>query len=293
MSQQTRLEVVVPRFLEWMERVPTAAHLAALSEDEVLAMWAGLGYYNRARNLHRLAKEVALAGWPSSFEGLKALPGVGDYTAAAVASLAFGESVAAIDGNVERVLSRVFALDGDLRQGEGKRHLRRAAEVWIEGHPAGLVNEATMELGARVCLPRNPKCETCPLATGCRAFLTDSVARFPQARARPETVEVRESVLVLRGYRGTLLRRSGSDELLSGHWTLPRAMDVTDSVQEFCEPCGSVKHAITHHRIVWEVLAGEYEGDVEGLKWCPVEELPARIVSSLPRKALAKAGIGW
>lgn len=292
MSQQTRLEVVVPRFLRWMETVPTAAHLANLSEIEVLAMWAGLGYYNRARNLHRLAKQVAGTGWPTDFIGLKALPGVGDYTAAAVASLAFGAAVAAVDGNVERVLSRIHGIEGDLRTGNGRKTLREAADAWILHEHAGAVNESTMELGAQICLPRTPRCVQCPCAGTCHAHLTRTVERFPQPRARKETVEVVDRVVVAKGAGGVLLRRAGSDELLAGHWTLPRlGLDLTESVIDGLEPCGAVRHAITHHRILWEVLEGTAQGEIPGLAWVRERDLPQHIVSSLPRKALAKAGL--
>lgn len=292
MSQQTRLEVVVPRFLRWMETVPTAAHLALLPEDDVLAMWAGLGYYNRARNLHRLAKRVAESGWPETFEGLKALPGVGDYTAAAVASLAFGQDVAAVDGNVERVLSRIHAIEGDLRTGNGKKALREAARAWVSQGKAGAVNESTMELGARVCLPRNPRCGLCPCAAECRAHLTGTVESFPQPRARKDAVEVVDRVVVVRGSGAVLLRRAGSDELLAGHWTLPRlGPDLTEAALADLEPCGTVRHAITHHRILWEVLEGSLTGEQAGLSWVLEADLPKRIVSSLPRKALIMVGI--
>jgi len=294
MSQQTRLEVVVPRFLRWMEVVPTASHLAALPEIEVLAMWAGLGYYNRARNLHRLAKQVAVTGWPTTFAGLKALPGVGDYTAAAVASLAFGETVAAVDGNVERVLSRIHGIEGDLRTGRGRKVLREAADAWVSQGHSGAINESTMELGARICLPRTPRCGQCPCAGTCHALLTGSVERFPQPRAKKAAVEVLDRVAVVRGAKGVLLRRAGSDELLAGHWTLPRlGLDLTESVIEGLEPCGTVRHAITHHRILWEVLEGEFAGELAGLTWISEGDLPLHIVSSLPRKALAKAGIDF
>jgi A/G-specific adenine glycosylase len=294
MSQQTRLEVVVPRFLRWMEIVPSAQGLAALPEDEVLSLWAGLGYYNRARNLHRLARQVSDRGWPQDFLELKELPGVGDYTAAAIASLCHGERVAAVDGNVERVLARIHRIEGDLRTGAGKRAVREAAAAWVAQEPAGMVNEATMELGALVCVPRRPRCQACPCAPSCAAHLTGSVEHFPQVRRRAATVEVVARVAAVRGPRGILLRQAGEDELLAGHWTLPRlGIDLTESDLADPFPCGTVRHAITHHRIVWEVMKGSSERAFPGICWVPEAELPARIVSSLPRKALVRAGIGF
>ncbi|MEN9354876.1 MAG: A/G-specific adenine glycosylase [Fibrobacterota bacterium] len=294
MSQQTRLEVVVPRFLEWMMAVPTPAHLAVLSEDAVLSMWAGLGYYNRARNLQALARRVTVDGWPETVTGLKALPGVGDYTAAAVASLCFRVRVPAVDGNVERVLSRIHSIEGDLRAGNGKRRVLAAAVQWVSEGNAGAFNEATMELGARVCTPRNPRCPECPCRHSCSACLTGTVEQFPRPRVRAGTVDLLAKVAVMRGPKGILLRRAGVDELLVGHWTLPRiGVDLAESVMDRMSLCGTVRHSITHHRIAWEIFEGEDALDLPDLTWVSEAELPRRIVSSLPRKALAKAGIRW
>jgi A/G-specific adenine glycosylase len=298
MSQQTRLEVVERRFLEWMDSVPTPDALAAKSGDEVLALWAGLGYYARARNLHALAKLVASSGWPMDSVGLAKLPGVGPYTAAAVASLCFGESVAAVDGNVERVLSRVALLAGDLRKGSGKTALAGLADDWISSGHAGIINEATMELGARVCVPRQPKCHICPLAQMCQANRFGVQAQYPERRVRPATVDVSDEILVVTDSRcAILLRMAGPDELLSGLWTLPRLADhicgiLTEIVKIDPEPMsGSVRHAITNHRIRWNLWTASAVGPApEGFVWAFGDDLDSKVVSSLPRKALELAG---
>lgn len=294
MSQQTRLDVVVPRYLEWIHRWPTPADLAGATEAEVLAAWAGLGYYSRARNLHRAAKELAKSGWPADAAGMRNLPGIGPYTAAAVASLAFGQSVAMVDGNVLRVLARIFAIDGDLRTGKGARTLQCAAEAWIAGHDAAEVNEATMEVGALVCTPRAPSCGSCPLSGICRATLDGDPARFPAPLSRRETVELRATIAVVVDTDRILLRRAGPSELLAGHWTLPEEGMLPAGWFRSQLDASPVRHAITHHRIHWTVRRGvpaDSGSPPSGMEWCTIAELPIRLVSSLPRKALANAGI--
>lgn len=294
MSQQTRLEVVVPRFHEWIARWPTPEAMAEASEEEVLAAWAGLGYYSRARNLHRTARQLRSSGWPSDAATLRKLPGVGSYTAAAVASLAFGQAVAMVDGNVIRVLSRVHALGGDSRTGPGARLLQQAADAWILGGDAAEVNEATMELGALVCTPRSPDCGSCPLSVLCRAARDGEPTKFPSPRARRETVELRATIAVVVQADRILLRRAGPKELLAGHWTLPEAETLPPGWFVPEREVGLLRHAITHHRIVWDVRRGSGKSAEapEGTCWAAIGEMGSLLVSSLPRKALALAGIG-
>lgn len=293
MSQQTRLEVVAPRVRIWLERWPDAASLAEASEEEVLSAWAGLGYYSRARNLLRAARAIARDGWPRDARALERLPGVGPYTAAAVACLAFGEQVPMVDGNVLRVLSRVHALDGDLRSGRGAKRLAVFAEEWIEGGDAGLVNEATMELGALACVPRAPRCGACPLVGICRAVARGEPERYPAARSRRAPVDIEARVVVATRGGDVLLRRAGAEELLRGHWTLPEMETCPPGFLRDVVEVGSVRHAITHHRIRWTVATATARraAPPAGMEWCPSALLATRLVSSLPRKALAMAGI--
>ncbi len=290
MSQQTRLDVVVPRFLEWMRQFPSPSDLAAASEDDVLAAWAGLGYYSRARNLHKAAKAVASSGWPSEHAGFLALPGVGPYTAAALASLCRGERVAMVDGNVLRVLSRRFAMGGDLRTGSGKRSLEEAADAWISRGDAGEINEATMELGALVCLPRAPKCGICPLADFCKACASGEPERFPARKARRETVDLVREVAVVSWRGAVLLRPSRPDELLRGLLVPPDVSEFPAST--VFDRRGEVRHAITHHKVLWKVHRVALDDFCLPVGWVavPRTELHARVVSSLVRKALALAG---
>ena len=291
MSQQTRLEVVVPRFLEWMRQFPTAVDLARAPEQAVLAAWAGLGYYSRARNLHRAAKAVAEEGWPSEHAGFLALPGVGPYTAAALASLCLGEQVPMVDGNVLRVLARFHAQGQDLRAGAGKRTLERLAQAWVSGADAGEINEATMELGALVCTPRSPRCEICPLSDSCRANLRGEPESYPAKKARIPVVELERDVVVVLSEGCVHLRPTRPSELLRGLLVPPDLAEMPGVTR--IDACGEVRHAITHHKVLWRVHLAKVEAFRPPAEWVAVAktELPAKVVSSLVRKVLEKAGV--
>ena len=220
MLQQTRVGTVAPYYRRWMERFPDVVTLADADQDDVLRLWSGLGYYARARNAHRSARMVRDSHrgvFPSTAAQLRSLPGVGPYTAAAVASIAFGEAAPAVDGNVRRVVARLFDLpDPSLAEARD-----RVAGLIDTARP-GDFNEAMMELGATVCRPRSPSCGTCPLAAGCRARIAGTVAKRP-ARRRRGPLPVRAwGVLVAVSPGGrTLLVRRPPDGLLGGMWEFP------------------------------------------------------------------------
>ncbi len=223
MLQQTRVDAVLPYYRAWMERFPDVGALAAAPLDDVLKAWEGLGYYSRARNLHRAARLVRdqLGGTiPATFEGLRGLPGVGEYTAGAVASIAFGERVPAVDGNVRRVLARL------LDEAEPTPALLRAqAGALMEPDRPGDSNQALMELGATVCTPRAPGCDRCPVADDCAARRAGTVLERPRPRRRPPVPEVEVGVAVVirarRSARQLLLVRRPTDGLLGGLWEMP------------------------------------------------------------------------
>jgi A/G-specific adenine glycosylase len=222
MLQQTRVEVVLPYYERFLARFPTVEALAAAPLEEVLALWSGLGYYRRARQLHAAAQQIAAAGFPRTVEGLRALPGIGDYTAAAVASMAFGVAAPVLDGNVERVLARWLALAGDPKASGPRRELRAAAASLLDPARPGDSNQALMELGAVLCTPRRPKCLLCPIAGGCRAAAEGDPERYPAARAKREAEKRRLVVAVVEDGQGVLLfRRPDDSELLAGTWELP------------------------------------------------------------------------
>ena len=223
MLQQTRVEVAAPYFRRFLARFPTVEALADAGIDEVLGLWSGLGYYRRARQLHAAARRVAAGGgFPRTAAGLSELPGVGGYTAAAVASIAFGEHVPALDGNVERVLARRLALDGDPKRAAARRALAAAALDLLDPERPGDANQALMELGATVCTPRRPACPRCPLAPGCAARAAGDPERWPPPRRRRTVERRRLGVAVVSANGRTLLfRRPDDSPLLAGTWELP------------------------------------------------------------------------
>lgn len=310
MLQQTQVSTVIAYFNRWMERFPDVASLAAAQEADVLEAWAGLGYYSRARNVLATAREVAAMGgrFPSTREGLLALKGIGEYTAGAIASLAFDRPEPILDGNLVRVFSRLYAMDFLPDDKDGKAAYWDRARAWAEAHKPGLVNEALMELGALVCAPRNPLCGECPLAASCEARASGSQSELPPAKARKQSVDVEGyAVAAYRsGDRGTevLLYTPGKEERLAGLLTFPffPAADLV-TLREAWKRClpgmgGAVlrprptvvTHGITHHRYrlrLADVRLGTREGVAAlppGYAWAPVEGLEKSLVSSLPLK---------
>jgi A/G-specific adenine glycosylase len=226
MLQQTRVAVVVDYFNRFTARFPDVASLAAASEDDVLSLWSGLGYYSRGRNLHRAARVVVDehgGSFPATRDGLRALPGVGDYTSAAIASLAFGESVAVVDGNVHRVLMRLCADDTpiDTPAGLAKTTARATGLVRSAPRPAA-VNEGLMELGALVCTPRSPTCGACPWRRSCRAHALGEPERYPVKAKKTARKALRVACVVLVDDGGRLwLERRASRGLFGGLWEPP------------------------------------------------------------------------
>ena len=224
MLQQTRVESALPYYERFLARFPTVRDLAEAELEDVLAQWSGLGYYRRARQLHAAAQQVVATGgrFPTTVEGLLELPGIGAYTAAAVASIAFGVAVPVLDGNVERVLCRLLALEGDPRTVPARRRLLAAAAALLDPGRPGDSNQAMMELGATLCSPKAPKCLLCPLRPDCRAAAASEPERYPAPRRRRETERVEVAMVVVEDERGALLfRRPEGSALLAGTWELP------------------------------------------------------------------------
>ncbi len=220
MAQQTTLDVVVPRWERFRARFPTVEALARAKECDVLAEWSGLGYYARARNLHRAARAVAAAGaFPRTLEGWRALPGVGAYTAAAVASIAYGIPEPVVDGNVVRVLCRLKALKLDPKTSATLARVRAVARPLVPARNPGDFNQALMEIGALVCTPRAPRCGACPLRSSCRAAAGGTPEAFPRAAARvsPRTIHL-VGAIVERGKKILLVE---DQEMVAGHLVPP------------------------------------------------------------------------
>lgn len=220
MLQQTRVDTVRPYYERWMERFPTVGSLAEADLDEVLTHWQGLGYYSRARNLHRavrLVRERFAGEVPSDLAELRSLPGIGEYTAGAVASIAHGVPTAAVDGNVRRVLARLWGLEYP-----GVAEIRRLATALVPADRPGDFNQALMELGATVCTPRSPDCGACPVADRCRARAQGAQERWPRSRTRgPVPEETVDSVVLVRDDGAMLLVRRPVDGFLGGMWEFP------------------------------------------------------------------------
>ncbi|MGD0610127.1 MAG: A/G-specific adenine glycosylase [Anaerolineales bacterium] len=268
MLQQTRVETVIPYYERWMKRFPDIATLAQASEREVLSTWEGLGYYSRARNLHRAARQVLdeFGGeLPHDISGLRALPGIGRYTAGAIASIAFNLDAATLDGNVRRVFARVFDLAVPADSSAGAAALWALVEQHLPAGRAGDYNQALMDLGATVCLPRNPACPLCPLRGLCKARAGGFQNQRPLLKPRPAVPHYTVTAAVLLRNGKALLAKRPSPGLLGGLWEFPGGkVEARETLAECLEreiqeelgarirvgqSLGVFRHAYTHFRI--------------------------------------------
>lgn len=243
MLQQTRVEVVVPAYRRFLRAFPTLGKLAAASEDDVLSLWSGLGYYSRARALHRAARRLVDGGarsFPRDYAAARALPGVGPYTAAAVLSIAYGLPHAAVDANVARVLSRLDCLPRP--DGRGEPHLSLARKLLDRQRP-GDWNQALMELGETLCLPKAPRCGQCPIGDQCGAFASHRVHRLPPPRARRRVERIDLTVAVIRDGDGRLLLERGRFPFLPHLWLPPIEIGAPRNGHR---PAGMLRHTILH-----------------------------------------------
>lgn len=223
MLQQTRVEAVIPYYHRFLDAFPDFPSLAAAPEDRVLRLWEGLGYYSRARNLHAAAKVVveSLGGrLPETVDGLRRLPGIGAYTAGAVASIAFGRQAALVDGNVSRVLARLFVVDDPIDGTPGRKRIWELAEALVPVREPGLFNQALMELGACVCLPKVPRCAGCPVRGACGAYRAGKTGAYP-VRAGKGPVPHKEVVCGVLVRRGRVLLGKRAAGMLRGLWEFP------------------------------------------------------------------------
>jgi A/G-specific adenine glycosylase len=267
MLQQTRVATVIPYWQRWMTKFPTVAALADAPLDDVLAAWAGLGYYSRARNLHAGAQAVGArfgGALPGSAAALREVPGIGPYTAGAIASIAFGERAPLVDGNVARVLARVFAIDADIKSSAGSKALWAAAGELMVALPAtsapGDLNQGLMELGATICSPSQPRCLACPLARDCEAARTGRQDELPVVAARKKASElplIERTMMWLEDAGEIALVRRIPDGLFGGLWELPpldaaAALGVTPDRT----PVAFHDQTLTHRRLRISVVRG-------------------------------------
>jgi A/G-specific adenine glycosylase len=295
MSQQTRIDTVVPYFQRWMERFPDVHSLADAPVDDVLKLWEGLGYYSRARNLHsaaRVVRERHGGALPSTSSELRDLPGVGDYTAGAVSSIAFGEAAPAVDGNVRRVLARLLN-EAD----PSPSRLRSAAQQLVPPQRPGDFNQALMELGATVCTPRSPRCGTCPIAPHCAARRLGTQHEVPARRRRQPIPTYDIATVVLRSAERMLLLRRPPTGLLAGMWHFPGAEvpvaadagsaarrlagDIAGTDPGSPHALGAVEHTFSHRREIYHAFSFRVAGEqvdaahpavVHGTAWVGADE---------------------
>lgn len=298
MLQQTQVVTVVPYYESFLEVFPRVERLAAAELGRVLKVWEGLGYYARARNLHRAAGMVCEThdgSIPNDLKAFRALPGVGDYICAAVLSIAFGAPLAAVDGNVKRVLSRLFLIDAPVNRSSGAGAYSEAAEKLLDRARPGTFNQATMELGALVCRPARPACGQCPLARHCGAFRSGAQAEFPRRAKKAAPPEYRVVVGVVEHDGRVLITQRAAEGLLGGLWEFPGGKVRTGETargaceRELREEVGlsvevtdhiaRVKHAYTHFKVDMDVFRCRYRGGEVVLdgpadyRWVAVDDL--------------------
>jgi A/G-specific adenine glycosylase len=320
MLQQTQVRTVIPYWERWMKTLPDVRALARSDEAMVLKLWEGLGYYSRARNLRKAAQVLVERGetrLPGSVEGLLELPGIGPYTAGAIASIAFDQPAPILDGNVIRVLSRVHALPGDPKRRETNARLWALAESWVRGAGGctnskgraryGDLNQALMELGATVCTPTQPACPDCPLADACTGRKAGSPERYPEIppRAKPESRWF--ATLVIRHRTKFWLRQRGQGDVNAGFWEFPNlelASAAADPVSALADlfrleadrlrPLGELRHSITKYRMTQKVFAMEWRGGLRNAdrlgegQWVSEAELEALALTGSHRTLCGK-----
>ena len=293
MLQQTRVTAVLDYYRRFLEAAPTVADLAALPEDQLMKLWQGLGYYSRARNLQKAARQIT-ENWggvfPNTYEDIRSLAGVGDYTAGAISSIAFHLPVPAVDGNVLRVTARICGDSGDISTPAMKKKVTQALAELIPLDAPGDFNQAMMELGATVCLPNGaPLCQRCPASTFCRAYLEDRTGELPvKAAKKARRVEERTVFLFFHGDR-VALRRRPDKGLLAGLWEYPNEQGEPDRWPALwglasgeLEPAGTGKHIFTHIEWHMTALAGEVDAPQLPQGWVWADRRELREVYAVP-----------
>jgi A/G-specific adenine glycosylase len=307
--QQTRVETVIPYYQRWMQRFPDLHSLAKASLEEVLSAWEGLGYYSRARNLHKAARlvEAEYGGEiPEERQVLQRLPGVGRYTAAAIASIAFGADEAAVDGNIRRVLARVFNLQQPARSPEGDRRLWELAGAHLPEGRAGEYNQALMDLGSLICTPKDPNCPACPLESICEAWALGVQNERPVKNPKKKSPHYLVTAAVISRNGMVLIARRPAEGLLGGLWEFPggkleEGEDLTGCLQreiqeelgvkiEVGSLVGVYNHAYTHFRVTLHayycrLLEGEPRPlEASEVRWAAPEELEVYPMGKIDRQ---------
>lgn len=313
MLQQTQVKTVIPYFERWMQRFPTIEALAQASEQDVLQSWEGLGYYSRARNLHRAAR-VVMADFggqiPAETEALESLPGIGRYTAGAIASIAFGRREAALDANIRRVLARVFNVTLPARSTEGERVLWDLARRVLPAQKAGDFNQALMDLGSSICTPRAPACLICPIAAYCQARALGVQEQRPVLAPKQAVPHYTVTAAVIWRAGRVLIARRPSSGLLGGMWEFPggkleagetlaqglqrEISEELDALVQVGEPFGVYRHGYTHFKVTLHAFCCVLEsGEPRALHaseihWAAPEELSSLPMGKIDRQIAAR-----
>jgi len=310
MLQQTQVATVLPYYHKFLKRFPSIKSLARAKEEEVLALWSGLGYYRRAKLLHRGAGWVVELGGnlPEEAKELQNIPGIGPYTAGAIASIAFGKTEPLVDGNVIRVLSRVFARKGHPKEGRLQKEIWNLASQLVGGNNPGDFNQGLMELGATLCRTVLPSCERCPLTTQCLAYQKGQPEKFPESAPSGKTLKLNRVVAICQKGDQTLLVKRHQPRWFQGMWELPHdyldsVEDAKDCLSEFLksslgialktpQALNPTRHSITHHRIASYAWRGQVRGRLrpnssyEKIKYFSSQELSRAALSNFDRKVL-------
>jgi A/G-specific adenine glycosylase len=324
MLQQTRVTAVIPYYEHFLERFPDVKALAEATEEDVLLLWSGLGYYSRARNLHKAAREIVAKHdgiFPSTTVETLALPGIGSYTAAAILSIAYDKKLAVLDGNVARVLARLGAIEGDLRANSRWQSLQKTADALLDPQSPGDWNQGMMELGATICTPRSPQCLLCPVSSECEARKRGLVDRIPEKRNKRATEEITLAALVLVDAKGHALllgppKTFGKSKshanvlsLLSRLWHFPTIevkRDAAKEIKAYVEtnflsgkqskitltPLRKVRHSVTYRSITLLPFRAALQRlpIIATAKKLPLEDLSSVPISNLTRK-VARAAV--
>lgn len=309
MLQQTRVDVVIERWLRFMERFPRVSELARAQEDEVLAEWAGLGYYRRARAIHAAARVIMEQHdgvFPQTHKDVLDLPGIGPYTAGAITSIGFGQQEALVDGNVERVFARLFQLDEVTGSAPLKRKSWDLARELVPRTRPGDWNQALMELGATVCTPRNPDCEACPARQICKCADALEATGYPRPKPPREVIKLGVECLVIRREQRVLLVRRPDAGRMGGLYELPtREVSWSSSgppgifpeqwpaglESSEVEPLAQVSHTITKHRIQASICLGTAPRVPNHALWAGPDDWGRLGLSGMTSKALSKSGV--
>jgi len=281
MAQQTRIETMLPYFARWMQRWPTIESLAEADIQDVLKMWEGLGYYNRARNLHNGAKFIMQQFngiFPSTYAEILAITGIGPYTAAAIASIVYDEKVPAIDGNVLRVVSRLLMIRDEISTAGAKATVHEAMTNWMSEARPHIFTQAMMELGALVCTPTTPDCAHCPLNNLCLAFQSGEPSKFPVKKAKAQVpIEHYDCYLLYDNAGNIALSDQNSDGLMAGYYRFPVSTQLQGMEIHDPQFIGSQKHVYSHK--IWETryYSAHVDQVADAFRWVSednLEELP-------------------